>query len=53
MTAAATRLAHADKKDAEVLIERARSLVPALRQRSAQATAGQIRLGLPVDFDSL
>ena len=43
MTVAATRLSSADKKDAEILIERARSLVPALRQRSAQ-TAAERRL---------
>ncbi len=39
MTVAATRVSDGNKEDAQVLIERARSLIPVLRQRSAQATA--------------
>src|SRR6187397_1640253 len=39
MTVAATRPGDGDERVPEILIERARSLVPVLRQRSAQATA--------------
>jgi alkylation response protein AidB-like acyl-CoA dehydrogenase len=41
MNVAAPRLSGATGKDAEILVERARSLVPALRQRAAQATAAR------------
>jgi len=39
MTVAATRPGDGDERVPEILIERARSLIPVLRQRSAQATA--------------
>jgi len=39
MNDAMTAAAGSDAQNAEILIERARSLVPALRQRSKQATA--------------